>query len=120
MLIAFILAVIIIGLYVWGKKSPYCVDAQEILLFMTLAVLLLHMIFWPFFYLVSKNNVVVYQATKDTIENSRNSTLSEFERAALINKIIETNQYLASVKYWNKTILGCYICDESTRLEPLK
>jgi hypothetical protein len=113
MLIAFILAVIIIGLYVW------CED-QEILLIVASAILLLHMLFWPFLYLSSKNDVVIYQVTKKTIENSRNSNPSELERAALTNKIIEINQYLASAKYWNKTILGCYICDEVTRLEPLK
>ena len=120
MLIAFILAVIIIGLYVWSEKSYYRVDFQEIMLIIVSVILSLHMIFWPLFYLSSKNDVILYQATKKTIENSRKFNVSEFERAALTNKIIEINQYLASVKYWNKTILGCYICDEVTRLEPLK
>jgi len=61
-----------------------------------------------------------YHATKYTIEQARQDGISELERAALTQKIIDTNAWLANCQYWNKTIVGIYVPDEVEKLKYLK
>lgn len=67
-----------------------------------------------------KGEIQQYYATKETITESRKNNVSEVERAALIKVIIDTNNEIASLRYWNNTIFDIYIPDEITKLEYLK
>jgi len=82
-------------------------------------------------YICQKSFPAEYNAIKTTIENARPTHLYrsnpvsgfDIERAALANKIIEINQYLASVKYWNSCAYGIFdwaYPDEVVKLPMLK
>jgi hypothetical protein len=62
----------------------------------------------------------VYQATKQTIDESRKGGISDVERAALTNKIIEINQELASAKWTKQHFFGDTIPQEYADLPYLK
>lgn len=67
-----------------------------------------------------KGEIAEYYAVKATITNSRTTDIAEIERAALTQKIIETNKWLAKIQYDNNTIWDIFIPDEVNNLEPLK
>lgn len=68
----------------------------------------------------ANSTIVQYNTIKETIEASRQEDTSDFERAALTQKIMEVNQEIASYKYWNGTIFHLMVPDRLTELEPLK
>jgi hypothetical protein len=75
---------------------------------------------WPSNYYEYKQKIVVYQATKQTIDESRKGGISDVERAALTNKIIEINQELASAKWTKQHFFGDTIPQEYADLPYLK
>jgi hypothetical protein len=83
-------------------------------------VLFVALLFLPANYFREVSNINDYYAVKSTIEESRKNDISEIERAALTTKIIETNEWLANVQYWNKTIFDIYVPNEVMNLKPLK
>lgn len=78
------------------------------------------LIMLPISYYGTKADVYRYHSLKDTIEESRNSDISEIERAALTQEIADYNKYLASIKFWNDTIFDIYIYDGLAELEYLQ
>jgi membrane protein implicated in regulation of membrane protease activity len=77
-------------------------------------------IMWPVSYYSMKQDIAVYQTTKQTIEDARKNGASDIERAALTTKIIEINESLARAKYQNHTWLDLTIPDEYAALPYLK
>lgn len=77
-------------------------------------------IVWISSYSTDKANIEIYHTTKNSIQEARSQEISEVERATLTTKIIETNEFLASKKYWNGTIFGDMIPDELANLDYLK
>lgn len=71
-------------------------------------------------YADSKAEIQRYYAIKQTIENSRDNSTSEVERAAVTKGIAEYNAKLASLKYWNDTTFDIFISDELVNLPYLK
>jgi len=55
-----------------------------------------------------------------TITEARKNNLSSIERAALLNKIIETNQKLIKSRYWNNSLFDIWIPDEVDQLKELR
>lgn len=73
-------------------------------------------------YVSQKSFPAEYSAIKLTIKNTEIND-SYIERAALIHKVIEVNQYLASVRYWNGCAYGIFdwaYPDEVVKLPMLK
>ena len=62
--------------------------------------------------------IAEYHAVKDSIQNARNG--SDWEKAAMAHKIIETNKWLAENKWYNQSIFDVFIPDEIDTLELLK
>jgi hypothetical protein len=82
--------------------------------------LLFILIGWPANYFTNLDGIQQYYATQQTIEQARVKGIDSIERAALTQKVIETNQWLASTQYWNKTIFDRAVPDEIETLKPLK
>ena len=62
-----------------------------------------------------------YKTTETTIMEARNKSISEIERAAIQNKIIESNKWLANARYYNSLpILNWYFPKEIEKLQYLK
>jgi hypothetical protein len=118
MIILLVLVALVVSFYILEDKL--CSDILNGIFFILLIPLILFLLFWPLAYISSKDSFITYQSTKTVIEKARKSNISEVERAALTNKIIEINSEIASAKYWNKTIFDCLIYDEFADLEPLK
>ena len=78
------------------------------------------LIVMPVQYYVEVSNIQAYHATKATVAISREQDMAYIERAALTQKIIDTNTWLARVQYWDQTIFDPYIPDEVMELESLK
>ncbi|GAB6989562.1 hypothetical protein [Paenibacillus pini] len=105
------------------KRTDECSDWNFTWLIITLIssiFLIITPIVWTNNYYSYKADINKYLITKQTITDSRNSKISDIERAALTSKIIEINQYIADAKYWNDTIFGDMIPDDYAELEYLK
>jgi hypothetical protein len=119
MIILFILIILSFGLCFLMERFDD-VFAFEIGFALSALFLFVHLVAWPLSYFDSKNDAIIYQSTKATIQEMRKSNASEIERAAVANKVIEINNNIATAKYWNKTIFDCYIYDGFANLKPLK
>ena len=84
------------------------------------SVFIMTCVVWPMKYFSSVWDYRDYMVVKQAIEDSREQNVSEVERAALLNKIIEENKKLASAKYWNNTIFKDMIYDKYAELPYLK
>lgn len=121
--ILFIIAVSVALLFI-GCRLIRRYDGYDNLGFCILIVVsvLLLVIFTlgPTEYYVNLSNIQAYHAIKDTIAAAREDDVGDIERAALANKIIGVNAWLAEKQYWNRTIVDPFIPDEVMDLEPLK
>lgn len=92
----------------------------EYLLATIIVLLFVAIIMIPFVRADLKNQIVQYNAFKQSLKNARLNNTSELENAAILNKIIGWNMKIESAKHWNKTILKVYIPNEFAELEPIK
>lgn len=83
-------------------------------------LLFISIIALPVGHMETKSKILTFQAVEYTLNNSRISTLPEIERAAIQNQVIEVNKWLASIKYYNTTMLDIWIPDEVDELQPIK
>lgn len=111
-----LIALLIIGFISYNYNELLSV----ILVFISGACLLLVMIAWPASYYETLSKINQYEVIKQTIEISRKENISDIERAALTNKIIEMNTWIASVQYDNKHMFELFTPDAVDTLEYLK
>ena len=83
-------------------------------------VLLFLIVIWPCNYYGNISCIEAFKATQATLEISRYDDIEPLERAALQQKVIEENQWLARVKYWNNTIFDPMYPDAIQELQPLR
>jgi hypothetical protein len=81
--------------------------------------LLFYLLGWPISYYIGKSKIKEYYAIKSTIENFRKNN-DKIENTALILRVLELNEELASIKYWNDTDFDWWYPDELAELEYLK
>lgn len=110
--IVLIIAGIIIDKYTYS-------DNGAIMVIIGSTVLATVLIFLPIVYYTTKSEIVQFNSVKTTIQNARNSGIN-IENAAIQQKIIDANKWLANCQYWNNTILDIYIPNEVMGLEPLE
>jgi len=110
---------VIIGIPLFRSDN----DDWEILgMFLTLAggmVLVIALFFIFLSPLEIKGDIIRFESTRQSIMIAR-ETGNELEKAAIQHKIINGNQWLAGIKYWNETIFDIFIPDEVMQLKPLK
>lgn len=82
-------------------------------------VILVFLICLPFSYYGTKGNIAEFNSVKETLKIARDRGES-IENAALQMKVIDSNKWLASTKYWNSTLFDSFIPDEVERLEPIR
>jgi hypothetical protein len=121
-LIACLIPAAIFGaLWYKGKKEgEYFPDSMfpTMLCFMLALLVLICLILSPY---TVRQEIAEYYAVKQSIENARAADIGDIERAALTQKIIDTNKWLAKTKYANsKLLLDDFIPDEVENLEPLR
>jgi len=96
----------------WQMLGEGLIICGSIVLFGVLIILLINSF-------VVKAEITKFEATRQAIIVSR-KTEDDFERAAIQHKIIERNEWLAGMVYWNQTIFDIFIPDEVMQLKPLK
>ena len=65
------------------------------------------------------SEIIKFQTTENTIKLARENN-NELEKAAIQSNIIEKNNWLASIQYYNQSIFDIWIPDEVMNLKPLK
>jgi hypothetical protein len=123
-MIIFIVAVLFfICVLAWTQTS----ENSDLGLFSRIATAITGIMFftallaWPLEYYDTISRIKQYEAFRDTVSEARQSTtLSEYERAAILTKITAWNEEIADARYWNDTIFDCYIPDEFVRLPYLR
>lgn len=85
-------------------------------------ILITLLILWPIIYYSTQSEIQAYWALKSTVEKYRsNPGRSPLEGAALMQKIIENNEALASYQYWaRRTLLRGFFPKELSELKPLE
>ena len=82
-------------------------------------VLVLVLIFVFLNPLFVKGEIREFETIRRTVAVAR-ETGNELEKAAIQHKIIDGNQWLAGLVYWNETVFDIFIPDEVMQLKPLK
>jgi uncharacterized membrane protein len=118
MIIILVLVAIIFAGILWARMSYYS-EGGAIIAFIAGILLLMVLIILPIEYHSTMSAIDKYNATELTIENARENGV-DIENAALQQKIIDINQWLAGKKYWNETMFDIFIPDEVMDLEPLR
>ena len=67
-----------------------------------------------------KGQVKKFEAFKQTISTARIEDISEIERAAILSKVAEWNEWVAETKYYNGTLFDLWIPDEAADLSPIR
>ena len=67
-----------------------------------------------------RGEIAQYYAVKASIADARVMNVTDIERAALTQKIIETNRWLAQIQFDNHNLWDMFIPDEVDNLKPLK
>jgi hypothetical protein len=85
------------------------------------AVLGIGLLCLPINYYSEVSNIQAFNSVEETVQIARSKgKLTEFERAALTQKIVGWNAWLRKAQYWNNTTFDWYIPDEVDNLEPLE
>lgn len=116
-IIIILIAITIIGRLILGNNSFNF--PGSLMIFVGGAMLLLSATIFPLAHLDIKSQIMEYQAVKATLIEARKDN-ANIENAAMQLKIIEINQWIASVQFYNKTIFEIWIPDEVNELEFLK
>lgn len=104
-MIIFIILVAIIVTMHFVSKHTYD-DWPDIVAVLSLAVLLITLITLPLSRADYIDKRQQLRSIKATIQVSRSGGVSDIERAAIYQKVIEANAELASAKYWNNTLIA--------------
>lgn len=118
LILTILLVMVIGGVYLMSKTRFDGIGF--VLTIISGAILTLALILLPASYYSTKSDIQEYYSIKQTINEARQNNISEVERAALTQKIVEVNQWLTSTKYWNNSIFDIYYPDEIEDLKPLK
>lgn len=104
------------------KSNPATVSTILIGVFLLIVVC----IAWPTGYTSKISQIVEFESIIETIKSVRNEDASrpersEYERAAIVLRIIKANKWLARNQYWaNKAIFDIFYPDRINDLEPIE
>jgi len=82
-------------------------DSFSIISFVLFLLFMVFLISLPVYLMVGYEDIEEYKATQQTVTNFRKSG-NNIESASLNIKVIECNQWLASAKYYRKSIFRIY------------
>ena len=118
-----LLWIISVVLFLYGLKLIKNWDTDVVGFSITMicgVFLFLSLLFWPIEYYETKATIAVYPEMVKSIESARRGEISEFERMALTQTIIQFNMELKRKQYWNETfIFDIYVPDEIMDIEPI-
>lgn len=113
----------ILGIFINKKSEDFMSNWDffgSMTTFISIVLLVMSVLIWVVSYNSYKAEINKYNITKQTISESRKTSISDIERAALTTKIIEINADIADARYYNNTIFGDIIPDEYANLDFLK
>lgn len=73
----------------------------------------------PVSYLVVTSEIQQFNSVRITLEVARKKGM-DLENAAIQQKIIDSNKWLAKNQYWNGTLFDIWIPDEVDKLKPIE
>jgi hypothetical protein len=79
------------------------------------------LLFWPIHYATEKGQIASFKSVQETMDRARaNSKISKYEIAAIQQKAVDSNKWLAEAQYWNHTIFEWAWPDEVDDLRPIQ
>lgn len=82
-------------------------------------LLFITMIAFPCTHYETMNFIAEVQAMQETLSSARENG-TEYENALILKDVMEINRDLASLKYYNSTVLGLWIPDAIMEIELIK
>lgn len=120
MILFFIALVIGLGVGIWILMTSYRHDEWGFLLVIICGFFLFTIcVIGPANYYSAMSAMKEFESVRTTIESAR-ARGNDWENAALQQKVIESNQWLASAQYWSSTIFEPFWPDEIMYLEPIE
>jgi hypothetical protein len=112
--------IILLGVGIWLERTSYKWDDWGRIIAIAAGIFLGSVLLvWPCSYAEEISNIIGFKSALQTVENSRIEELDPIERAAIQQKIIECNVWLAQAQYWNQYFDPMYP-DEVMELEPIR
>lgn len=120
MWIFMILSIILIGVGIKLTKEYYEFLGLMVTVLM-IGFLLVTTLFWIGMNYDSKTMIITYPTFVQTIESARHEDISDYERMALTQEILEFNLQLQKAQYWNSTFMfDMFYLDGIMELEPIR
>lgn len=105
---------------IWILNTSYRYDELAFILAASCGLILAFtLIAWPINYYTAVSGIKEFESVRQTIYTARGRG-NDWENAALQQKVIESNQWLASAQYWSQTIFEPFWPDEIMALEPIE
>jgi hypothetical protein len=112
--------IILLGVGIWLERTSYKWDDWGWIIAIVAGIFLGSVLLvWLCSYAGEISNIIGFKSSVQTVENSRIEELDPIERAAIQQKIIECNAWLARAQYWNQYFDPMYP-DEVMELEPIR
>lgn len=120
--ILFLTLVVLVGFFMWKFGSYSVEDIGEFFFFGGIIFLGITLIVLPFVLMGCQDEINQFNVLRETIGTAReNPNISQFELAALQQKVIDANQWLVSSKYWQKNpITSWFVLSKVQQLEVIK
>ena len=74
----------------------------------------------PVRYFSAVGEIERFKAVEATVQSARENPDSFIERASLTRDIVQSNKWLAGMKFWNNTIFDGFYPDTVEDLEPIR
>ena len=118
--IVIVSVIALVGGIMYYKSSPYEEDVGVFVATIGGIVLAIVIIAMGIYAGYSRGKIKEFEMFKNTLPALRES-MSEYERTTLVTKVVEYNEWLATIKYENTWLTwGLSIPDEVEKLEPIK
>jgi|SRR5699024_96079 len=113
--------IILIGLITIGIILSVWLDfLGDIIVISIGTMLLVSVVLVPLSQMQGNAKVAEYEAFTETLEVSREGSLSETERANITSKISEWNETIANAKYYNDGLFSVFVSNKLAELDYIK
>jgi len=126
MILIIILVAIIGGVLIFRKRHNIMFGSKHdtwtcVTLFMSCILLGIMLLCIPLIRMSVRNDIIKFNTTNKTLNNARQNKTSDIERAAILKDVINRNNFLITIQYWNKNLItDIFIPDEIDNLKPME
>lgn len=120
LVIFFLLFLLAVGALVLSFRSTKWAVAGSCISILSSIALFVLLVMLQVVHAETKSLIVEHKTLTYILENTNKESLSDLERAKIIEEVLETNIAIRKKQYWNGTIWDIYIPDKIMELEMIK